>query len=45
MVIDAYCAKRHLGTDEYETSVYGPCDRCNKEICGSDLLVRRCSDP
>lgn len=45
MVVDAYCAKRHLGEDGYETRLYGPCDRCNKETSGSDLPVRRCSDP
>ena len=44
MVVDAYGAKRHLGEDEYETRLYGPCDRCNKQTCGSDLPVRRCSD-
>lgn len=41
MVADAYCAKRSLGKDEYETRLFGPCDRCNKQTCGSDLPVKR----
>ena len=45
MVYYAYCAKRSLGEDWYENRLYGPCDRCNKETCGSDLPVRRFSDP
>ena len=44
MVTDAYCAKRSLGEDWYETRLHGPCDRCNKETCGSGLPVRRFSD-
>ena len=43
-VADAYCTKRKLGEDEYETRLYGPCDRCNKHTCGSDLPVKRFSD-
>ncbi|KAM0799574.1 hypothetical protein BDR22DRAFT_822258 [Usnea florida] len=45
MITDAYCAKRSLGEDWYENRLHGPCDRCNKETCGSDLPVRRFSDP
>lgn len=40
MIIDAYVAKRKFGEDEYETRLYGPCDRCNKDTCGSDLPVQ-----
>ena len=41
MVSDAYTAKRNPGKDEYETTLFGPCDRCNKQTCGSDLPVKR----
>ena len=41
IVTDTYCAKKSLGEDWYEIRLYGPCDRCNKETCGSDLPVRR----
>ena len=44
MVTDAYWAKRSLGEDWYETRLCGPCDRCNKETCGSDFPARRFSD-
>ena len=43
-VADAYWTKRNFGKDEYETRLYGPCDRCNKQTCGSDLPVKRFSD-
>lgn len=41
MVIDAYVAKRTFGGDGYETRLHGPCDRCNKDVCGSDMPVKK----
>ena len=44
MVTDAYGTKRNFGEDEYETRIYGPCDRCNKYTCGSSMPVKRFSE-
>ena len=41
MVTDAYCDKRRFGEDEYETRLFGPCDQCNINVCGSGLPVQK----
>ena len=41
MVIDAYSDKRRFGEDEYETRLFGPCDQCNDNVCGSGLPVKK----
>ena len=41
MVTGAYCDKKRFGEDEYETRLFGPCDQCNMNVCGSGFPVHK----